>query len=315
MSSLRQAAIRGLALLTLLALTACGPLPPRGPDSYPPRSPNSHPQLPQKGGKPQTNAGRYSMDKDAFPDRSEIPDDVDQIPDAVPRREPRSRSGNSPVYEVFGKTYRVLPDAEGYSERGGASWYGKKFQGHKTASGETYDMFKMSAAHRSLPLPTYARVTRLDTGKSVIVRINDRGPFHSDRIIDLSYAAATRLGMLDHGSTQVEVTALDPMDTPTAVATEGGRSSVPITATVDAVPPSTKNNAWLQVGAFSDPINAVQLREELKRRGRKDAQIVVSEVKGLAVHRVVFGPFADLGAMQNAESALRSLGYSTVPAH
>ncbi len=308
MSSLQRTSARLLALLTLVALAACGPLPPRAP--------NSHPQLPtQKGGKPQTNAGRYSMDKDAFPDSSEVPYDVDQTPDAVPRREPRSRSGNSPVYEVFGKTYRVLTDADGFSERGGASWYGKKFQGHKTASGETYDMFKMTAAHKSLPLPTYARVTRLDTGKSVIVRINDRGPFHSDRVIDLSYAAATRLGMLDHGSTKVEVTALDPMDTPTAVAANGGRSSVPVTATVDAMPPSAKNKAWLQVGAFADPINAVQMREELKRRGRKDAQIVVSEANGLAVHRVVFGPFADLSALQNADAALRSLGYSTVPAH
>lgn len=255
------------------------------------------------------------MDKDAYPDRSEVPDGIENTPDAVPRREPRSRSGNSPVYEVFGKTYRVLPDAEGYSERGGASWYGKKFQGHNTASGEKYDMYKMTAAHKSLPLPTYARVTRLDSGKSVIVRINDRGPFHSDRVIDLSYAAAARLGMLDHGSTQVEVTALDPMDTPTAVASDGGRSSVPVTATVDALPPTAKNNAWLQVGAFADPINAVQMREELKRRGRKDAQIVVSESNGLAVHRVVFGPFSDLGSLHNAEAALRSLGYSTVPAH
>ncbi len=304
---MRQTSARLVALLALATLVACGPLPPKGPSSHPP--------LPGRSGeKPVTNAGRYSMDKDAFPDRSDVPHDVEQTPDAVPRREPRSRSGNSPVYEVFGKTYRVLPDAEGFKERGRASWYGKKFQGHKTASGEIYDMFKMTGAHKSLPLPTYARVTRLDTGKSVIVRINDRGPFHAGRVVDLSYAAAARLGMLDHGSTEVEIVALDPMETEAPVVAETkDRSPARINAVMDAVPSPEGRRSWLQVGVYSDPINAVLMREDLKRKGRADAQIVVGEVNGLAVHRVVFGPFADVAAMQTAQAALQALGYATTP--
>lgn len=299
--------LRSLPLLLAMAVTACGPLPPRGPGSHPPL-PSGKPYNP--------NAGRYSMDKDAYPDRSEVPDDVDQTPDAIPRVEPRSASGNSPVYEVFGKTYRVLTDAKGFSERGGASWYGKKFQGHKTASGERYDMYKMTGAHKTLPLPSYARVTCLETGKSVVVRINDRGPFHSGRVIDLSYAAASRLGMLTAGSTQVEITALDPLESaPTVFAANSAPPTPPVTASVDAMPDAAGRKSWLQVGAYTDPVNAVLMREDLKKQGRRDAQIVVSEINGMAVHRVVFGPFPDYRSMQDAESALRALGYTTVQAH
>ncbi|WP_110600204.1 septal ring lytic transglycosylase RlpA family protein [Salinicola lusitanus] len=169
------------------------------------------------GGSPQ-GGGRYAMDQDAYPDS---PEDVANVPDAVPRVEPRSRSGNRSTYSVWGKTYHVLDDPTGYSAEGRASWYGVKFQGYDTANGETYDMYKMSAAHRSLPLPTYARVTNLDNGRKVIVRVNDRGPFHSDRLIDLSYAAAARLGILKGGTGRVKVEAIDPV----AWARTHGRSS------------------------------------------------------------------------------------------
>ncbi|WP_048307238.1 septal ring lytic transglycosylase RlpA family protein [Halomonas sp. PR-M31] len=151
--------------------------------------------------------GRYAMNSDAYP---ELPPDVSDVPDAVPRVEPRSASGNRPTYQVWGKTYHVLADPTGYEKRGTASWYGQKFHGYATASGEIYDMYKMSAAHRSLPLPTYARVTNTDNGRSVIVKVNDRGPFHSDRLIDLSYAAAARLDILGNGTGHVEVEAIDP---------------------------------------------------------------------------------------------------------
>ncbi|WP_295037349.1 septal ring lytic transglycosylase RlpA family protein [Salinicola sp.] len=160
------------------------------------------------GGGSQQGGGRYAMDQDAYPDS---PEDVANVPDAVPRVEPRSRSGNRSTYSVWGKTYHVLDDPTGYSAEGRASWYGVKFQGYDTANGETYDMYKMSAAHRSLPLPTYARVTNLDNGRKVIVRVNDRGPFHSDRLIDLSYAAAARLGILKGGTGRVKVEAIDPV--------------------------------------------------------------------------------------------------------
>ncbi|WP_240184230.1 MULTISPECIES: septal ring lytic transglycosylase RlpA family protein [unclassified Halomonas] len=154
-----------------------------------------------------TAGGRYAMSGDAYP---ETPPDVSQVPDAVPRDEPRSRAGNRSTYEVWGKTYHVLDDPSGYQREGTASWYGQKFHGYATSNGEIYDMYKMTAAHKSLPLPTFARVTNLDNGRSVIVRVNDRGPFHDDREIDLSYAAAARLDILDHGTGRVRVSVIDP---------------------------------------------------------------------------------------------------------
>ncbi len=143
---------------------------------------------------------------DAVPDY--IPN-VDAIPEPEVRREPRSRSGNK-HYSVLGKRYQVLDSEHGYQEHGGASYYGKKFHGRRTSSGEVYDMYAFTAAHRSLPLPSYARVTNLDNGRSVVVRVNDRGPFHSNRIIDLSYAAAVKLGYREKGVARVEVRALTP---------------------------------------------------------------------------------------------------------
>ncbi len=154
------------------------------------------------------------------------------VPDAQPRPEPRSRYGNPPHYEVFGKRYYVMDESIGYTERGVASWYGKKFHGRRTSSGEPYDMYGMTAAHKSLPLPTYARVTNLRNGRSIVVRINDRGPFVDNRLIDLSYAAATRLDMVREGTTLVEVEAIDTRPlatTPASVATTTP-SATPATA-------------------------------------------------------------------------------------
>lgn len=145
-------------------------------------------------------------ESDAVPDY--IPD-VDAIPEPEVRAEPRARSGNR-EYAVLGKRYKVLDSAHGYMEQGGASYYGNKFHGRRTSSGEVYDMYAFTAAHKSLPLPSYARVTNLDNGKSVVVRVNDRGPFHSNRIIDLSYAAAVKLGYREKGVARVEVRALTP---------------------------------------------------------------------------------------------------------
>ncbi|MDW5376644.1 septal ring lytic transglycosylase RlpA family protein [Halomonas sp. HP20-15] len=160
------------------------------------------------GSRPDANSGRYALAHDAYPGE---PPDVSQVPDAVPRVEPRAASGNRSTYQVWGTTYHVMDDASGYEAEGKASWYGKKFQGYDTASGEPYDMYKMSAAHRSLPLPTYARVSNLDNGHTVIVKVNDRGPFHGNRLIDLSYAAAARLGILRNGTGHVRVEAIDPV--------------------------------------------------------------------------------------------------------
>ena len=134
----------------------------------------------------------------------------DEIPEAVPRQEFKSRSGNPETYVIDGITYRVLDTSAGYREEGIASWYGGYFHGRRTSSGDVYDMYQMTAAHPSLPLPTYVRVTHLENGRSVVLRVNDRGPFVEDRIIDVSYAAATRLGMAAQGTARVEVVALDP---------------------------------------------------------------------------------------------------------
>lgn len=271
---------RCLALAIAASAAACVSIPaPRGPSS-------GVPSLP-----PQTNAGRYTLDKDEAPRIDEVPPAVEETPDAVPRPEPRSASGNSRVYEVFGKTYRVLDDAAGFRERGGASWYGKKFHGHKTANGETYDMYKMTGAHKSLPLPSYVRVTRVDNGKSVVVRVNDRGPFHSGRVIDLSYAAAAKLGMLNHGSTQVEIVALDPVE------------------------PEPLKDSWLQIAAYADPINAIALRETLAQQGHKNAQILLDETDAGALHRVVLGPFTDISAAEPLRNSLQALGYATTWMH
>lgn len=154
-----------------------------------------------------TNEGRYKVTKDYGPSS---PVDVSHVPDAVPKVEPLSRGGNKSSYLVFGKSYHVMPSAAGYKEKGGASWYGKKFHGYLTANGDKYDMYSMSAAHKSLPLPSYVKVTNLANNKQVIVRVNDRGPFHPGRVIDLSYAAAAKLDMLGKGTAQVEVEAIDP---------------------------------------------------------------------------------------------------------
>lgn len=137
--------------------------------------------------------------------------DVSLIPNAIPQPEPPSRYGNMAIYEVFGKRYKTMPKSGGYQAKGTASWYGRKFHGKRTSSGEPYDMYGMTAAHISLPLPTYAKVKNLENGREVIVKINDRGPFVHDRLIDLSYAAAKKLGFHNAGTAKVELTAIDPV--------------------------------------------------------------------------------------------------------
>ena len=146
--------------------------------------------------------------KDDGPDANP-PANLASIPDAVPRAEPLHKYANRP-YEVFGKKYVPLASVQPFSQRGTASWYGKRFHGQKTSSGETYDMYKMTAAHPTLPIPSYVRVTHVGSGKSVVVRVNDRGPFHGGRIIDLSYVAAYKLGYIGAGSAQVQVEAVVP---------------------------------------------------------------------------------------------------------
>jgi rare lipoprotein A len=197
-----------IALLALL-LAACGGSKNSRPSS---RGSSGSSSSASRGGRDdisKSQGSRYRSSSDSVP--TEIPD-VSKLPEPVPKVEPRALYGNKSPYSVLGQTYNVLPTPRGYVERGIASFYGNKFHGYKTSSLEEYDMYQFSAAHKTLPLPSYARVTNLENGKSVIVRINDRGPFHENRIIDLSFAAAVKLGVWPKGTGLVEVRAIDPTE-------------------------------------------------------------------------------------------------------
>src|SRR5450830_515223 len=203
--------VRYVAILTPLALAACSSIPPLNTASSSPTA--STPAARTANGKPlpalpAAGSGRGGYYKDDGPG-DQPPDGLLDTPDADPKVEPFSKAGSRP-YAVFGKTYTPITDDRPFKQRGIGSWYGKKFHGQKTSSGELYDMYKMTAAHPTLPIPSYARVTNLKTGAQVIVRINDRGPFHSTRIIDLSYTAALKLGYLSSGSSELEVERLLP---------------------------------------------------------------------------------------------------------
>ncbi len=201
--------------------------------------------------------------------------------DATPRAVPPSRYGNPASYEVFGRTYHVLPTSEGYRRLGVASWYGEPFHGRRTSSGETSDMHTMTAAHKSLPIPTWVRVTRTDTGRSIVVKVNDRGPFVDDRIIDLSLAAATRLGMVEQGTVPVEVHALPPYQR-----LAGPRRTL-AAARPPQVEPASRRSAWLQLGAFSDRRLAEALRTRLHAY---DAGTIVIDSDAGDLYRVRIGP-------------------------
>jgi len=192
------------------------------------------------------------------------PANLDQIADAMPKAEPLHRYANRP-YQVFGKEYVPLASVQPYRQRGMASWYGKKFHGQRTASGETYDMYAMSAAHTTLPIPSYARVTRVATGRSVIVRINDRGPFHQGRMIDLSYAAALKLGFVHLGSAEVELESIEPGQAETPTQQAAAPTPPAATTTEQALAaPEQAAAVYVQVGAFSSRDNAENLRSRLE---------------------------------------------------
>jgi rare lipoprotein A len=245
-----------------------------------------------------SNRGGYYLD-DGPHSRPQV--DVSAIPDASPRNDPRSASGNKP-YTVFGKMYYPLKDANGYHERGISSWYGKKFHGKRTSSGEAYDMYSMTAAHKTLPLPSYVRVRNLNNGRSVTVRVNDRGPFLDNRLIDLSYAAASRLGIVGSGTGIVEVVGVS--------ADEPAASSMPAQAPAAAA--AAADNAaqprlYLQVGAFASRDNAESLRLQLERAEFKPVQVQVAAQDQSTLYRVRIGPLANVDASDNL--AQRIAGY------
>jgi rare lipoprotein A len=230
----------------------------------------------------------------------------------TPWAEPLSRGGNPAQYQVLGETYFVLPTAKGYRETGVASWYGPGFHGNTTSNGEIYDMYAVSAAHKSLPIPTYARVTHLQNGKSLTVRINDRGPFAKNRIIDLSYAAAARLDMIQQGTALVEVEAIvvPPSD-------DSQASVLPPTAVQlpQPTPPTPQNHLTcsyrvaVQVGAFSNPENAKRFLEQLHTSGFNEALLLTQEDGSAAPHKVRI-PLTQNSAVDDLDKLLDRLSQS-----
>ena len=329
----------GLFLVLSLLLTACGVQPPRRVDgpatgseaatfpSTPAPGPARKPVVTQKRG------GGYYKDDGPGDD---IPDNLDDIPDAQPQIEPLHRFANKP-YVVLGKAYVPETSIKPFRQRGIASWYGKKFHGQKTSIGEPYDMFSMTAAHPTLAIPSYVKVSRVGSGKSVVVRVTDRGPFHADRIIDLSYAAAYRLGYVDNGSTLVEIEAVLPGDAttptyaqikPTAIPIKGpvaitepdeiealaaklAENDAPLTSTRPALtaPPIAQTGLFLQLGAFSNADNAESLRSHLSRElDWLNEGIQVTAGGGL--FRVHLGPYSNrMEADKVAEKIRLALGY------
>jgi len=228
-----------------------------------------------------------------------VPPDVSSVPDAVPKSEPRSRYGNPDSYIVFDKRYYVMSESGGFIERGIASWYGKKFHGRRTSSGETYDMYAMTAAHKTLPLPTYVEVINLENKKRIIVKVNDRGPFHENRIIDLSYTAATKLGIVGNGTGLVEVRAIDPNN-------YSGKGAPVRTVSQE----KSGRRFFIQLGAFSNLLNAERLRKKLGPIGENIVRISQVIIEGENVYRVRIGPLFNIDDADKIVAQLAPLGVS-----
>lgn len=217
---------------------------------------------------------RYHVEQDYGP---AVAVDVSHVPDAVPQWEPYSRGANKP-YKVLGKHYNVLPTSNDFRQQGIASWYGHKFHGHLTSNGETYDMYAMTAAHKTLPIPCYVKVTNKDNGRSVIVRVNDRGPFHEGRVIDLSYAAASKLGYVDKGTANVYIEAIN-FDEP---------------------------SRYIQVGAFGSKNNAVNFQRSWQQKIGLKWRIV----KLNGIYKVQTGPYSSDEQAKSMAKRLESNGLS-----
>jgi rare lipoprotein A len=295
---LRLAALAGLAL-GLAGCQSFAPAPP-APVGSPPTKERGLPAVAAPAPSPKASTPAVALGTpDSPPLPSEVPPDLANIPDAQAKIEPPSKSGNPSSYEALGERYTVLkePPKQGYFESGIASWYGKKFHGRKTASGEVYDMFKMTAAHKTLRLPTYARVTNLANGRSVVVKLNDRGPFIKGRIVDLSYAAATKLDMLKTGHANVTLEVLTPDEAT-------GGMEVPQTA-----PRS------LEVGRYADPIEAVDTQAQLRAQGFDNIEFLqVPSAEGDGhTHILRVGPFENFPALEKARLKLSRVGLAALP--
>ncbi len=302
-SSISGPKTQSLVLLLSVVLTGCFSMP----------KPNGTP----------TSSSRYSISQDTGPSEHR---DMSKTPDAIPKVEPRSVGGNKSSYVVWGQRYQVMPSSFGFHEQGVASWYGIKFHGHKTSNGEVYDMYAMSAAHKSLPLPSYVRVTNLDNNRVVIVRVNDRGPFHANRIIDLSYAAASKLGYRSKGVATVLVEAIDAKHwTSTGElslrrqrnSAKTGISKVvlklnsqPSVATIKlATHQQRRYGHYVQVAALTDQARAVVLQKHLVSVLRRSDVTLEQAVEQKNLIRVMIGPIVDLLSAEKLASELPKLGF------
>jgi rare lipoprotein A len=308
-------ALPGLVVLALLAGCAGKPVKPAPQAAAAARAPTlatGKPAPIAEGVPPACLQVREHRDEDYTPGglyapgvRDSAPQhalDISNIPEPVPRAEPSSTYGNRSPYTVLGKSYQVLERADGYVERGLASWYGQKFHGRQTSSRELYDMCSFSAAHKTLPLPSYVRVTNLDNGRSAVVRVNDRGPFHPGRIIDLSYAAAVKLGVDRTGTARVEVQALAGGGAQRPAMAPPVTSRAPVPSSPDAI-----GRQIVQVGAYRDQANARRIVDQLRASGIEDIQLEDVRLHDGKVWRVRVGPVAP-PVLEGVLGRIRALG-------
>jgi rare lipoprotein A len=237
--------------------------------------------------------------------------DISKIPDAVPKVEPRSKYGNPSSYVAVGHRYYVLKSAAGYDQKGIASWYGMKFYKVRTSSGEIYDVSKMTAANKVLPLPVYAQVTNLENHKRIIVKINDRGPFAPNRIIDLSYVAAAKLGMLPRGTAMVEVKTIDPRNPAPVETPPENQPSQQLSSPTTAAPPapsSSKPMLYVQIGAFGQQSNAQMLAQRARAAAHYPVLIKTASHNGQPLYRVEIGPLPDVDSLDELTQQLQKTG-------
>ncbi|PMJ92440.1 septal ring lytic transglycosylase RlpA family protein [Vibrio sp. 10N.261.55.A7] len=232
-----------------------------------------------------SSSGRYDIDNDVAPN---TPISVEHIEDAVPQYEPYSLGGNG-NYTLRGNDYTIIKNAKGFKESGQASWYGKKFHGHLTSNGEIYDMYSMTAAHKTLPIPSYVKVTNTDNGKSTIVRVNDRGPFHEGRIIDLSYAAAYKLDVIKSGTANVDIEVI----------------------TTERPDSAHKQSAFpsyiVQVASSKHLDRSQALANDLTQKLSVESYVDTNK----SMHRILLGPFTDYALTQDALEQVKALGYTS----
>lgn len=243
--------------------------------------------------------GRYQQKNDSIPVRKPT---SSELKDAIPRAEAHSHGGNK-HYQVRGKNYQVLKSAKGFKQTGTASWYGKKFHGHLTSNGEIYNMYSMSAAHKNLPLPTYVKVTNLTNNKSVVVRVNDRGPFHQDRIIDLSYSAAYKLGMLKTGTANVEIEAITDFTKKAIINTK--KQTAKIITNIGTIKPNQNAGQYIQVFATRNIASAKSTANTLSSLYQQN--VIWPQHDG--IYRVQIGPITQPEKLVNILSRLKENGY------